>query len=225
MNNTKLLVCAGIMLAAGAAGSWMVLRPSRQEPALAGAAVSRPAAPEAVPPGFSRPATTEAEVAAGGEMPSAPALPRPEGGGPAAAARAAAPEKGARVKPMAAAAPAATPGGRKPKEPLRDPVAREALFFVGADREAEEYWLEAINDPGLSAHERKDLIEDLNEDGISEPKHPSLEDLPLILSRLRLIEEVGEETMDQANADAFGEAYKDLLNLADVAAGGGRSVQ
>ena len=114
---------------------------------------------------------------------------------------------------------------RAPKEPVRDPVAREALYFVGADPRAEEYWFEAINDPGLSAHERKDLIEDLNEDGLPDPKHPTPDDLPLIVSRIRLIEAVGMDAMDKVNADAFQEAYKDLVNLAYVAMGDGSPVK
>ena len=40
-----------------------------------------------------------------------------------------------------------------------------------ADEGAEAYWYEAINDPSLSAHERQDLIEDLNEEGIHSALH------------------------------------------------------
>lgn len=112
----------------------------------------------------------------------------------------------------------------KPDAP-KDPVARLALAFVGMDADAEDYWLDAINDPSLPANERQDLIEDLNEDGLSDPKHPSPEDLPLILSRLELIEEVGPYAMDKVNEDAFIEAYKDLTNLAMVAQGRGQPVQ
>ena len=65
-----------------------------------------------------------------------------------------------------------------------------------------------------SANERKDLIEDLNEDGLSDPRRPGPEDLPLILSRMMLIEEAAPYAMDQVNADAFQEAYKDLMNMA-----------
>ena len=106
-------------------------------------------------------------------------------------------------------------------EALQDPVARVALGFVGADPDAESYWYVAINDPRLSAHERQDLIEDLNEDGLSDPRHPTADDLPLILNRIQLIEEVIWDAMDQVNADAFLEAYKDLVNLAVVAMGNG----
>jgi hypothetical protein len=101
-----------------------------------------------------------------------------------------------------------------PKEPVQDPDARAALSFVGADAGAETYWMAAINDASLPANERKDLIEDLNEDGLSDPKHPGAEDLPLILNRISLIEQLAPSAMDQVNADAFAEAYKDLVNLA-----------
>jgi hypothetical protein len=106
-----------------------------------------------------------------------------------------------------------------------DPLARAALALVGADEWAAIYWYQAINDPNLPANERQDLIEDLNEDGLSDPKHPNVEDLPLIVSRLLIIEEVGPYAMDEVNADAFLEAYKDLMNLANVALGGGEPVR
>ena len=127
--------------------------------------------------------------------------------------------------PISLAKPALAAAPRKAKEPPQDPVARVALAFVGADPEAEAYWCEAINDPTLPAPERSDLIEDLNEDGLSDPKRPTLDDLPLILNRLRLIQVLAPEAMDQVNFDAFAEAYKDLLNLADAALGGGQPVR
>src|SRR4051794_31732347 len=57
----------------------------------------------------------------------------------------------------------AAPQGKKSsaKEPLKDPVARDALTLVGLDSEAEAYWFAAINDLSLPANERQDLIEDL----------------------------------------------------------------
>jgi len=109
-----------------------------------------------------------------------------------------------------------------PKKPLQDPLARAALVFVGADPAAEEYWLGAINDPSLPAGERQDLIEDLNEEGFPDPRNVTIEDLPLILSRIELIEQLGPFAMDKVNDDAFQEAYKDLLNMIDNAAGGAR---
>ena len=109
--------------------------------------------------------------------------------------------------------PTSQPTGRKPKEGIKDPDARVALKFVGVDPDAEAYWIAAINDPSLSAHERQDLIEDLNEEGFSDPKNPGLEDLPLIVIRLERIRELAPDAMDKVNADAFAEAYKDLANM------------
>jgi hypothetical protein len=65
----------------------------------------------------------------------------------------------------------------------------------------------------------------LNEEGLSDPKHPRPEDLPLILSRIDLIEEVGPYAMDEVNFKAFLEAYKDLGNLRDLVMGGGQPVR
>lgn len=127
-----------------------------------------------------------------------------------------------RMNAVPSAAAAKPSGG---KEPARDPMARLALFFVGADPDAEAYWYEAINDTRLSEHERQDLIEDLNEDGLTDPKHPTEEDLPLILTRLLIIEAIAPDAVDQVNADAFQEAYKDLVNLAQLVIGGGQPVR
>lgn len=103
---------------------------------------------------------------------------------------------------------------KKAKPPIQDPDARDALSLVGADPDAEQYWVSAINNPNLPPEERKNLIEDLNEDGLSDPHDPGPQDMPLILSRIQLIEDLAPDSMDQVNADAFAEAYKDLVNLA-----------
>ena len=93
------------------------------------------------------------------------------------------------------------------------------------DPDAEDYWFAAINDLTLPANERQNLIEDLNEEGLSDPEHPTIDDLPLIFSRLELIETIAPDAADEVNADAFMEAYKDLLNLAELAMGGGEPVR
>jgi len=100
----------------------------------------------------------------------------------------------------------------EPAVPLQ--VARMALGFVGADPQAEEVWYEAINDPNTPPDARKDLIEDLNEEGFANPRQISEEDLPLIYSRIALIEQLAGDAMDDVNAAAFAEAYKDLMNMA-----------
>ena len=123
--------------------------------------------------------------------------------------------------PAAQKAPKEQAGGNKADLPPKDEIARAALSYVGIDPEADAYWTSAINNPELPAEERSNLIEDLNEDGLSDPKHPGPEDLPVILNRMTLIEDLADNAMDKANADAFQEAYKDLVNLAGLASGTG----
>jgi hypothetical protein len=120
------------------------------------------------------------------------------------------PARATNAAPKAATAAARPASG---KEEWRDPLARMALRFVGADPEAEEYWAEAINDLSLPPNERQDLIEDLNEEGFADPRNLSRGDLPLILSRLELIAQHAPYAADKVNADAFREAYKDLVNM------------
>jgi len=111
-----------------------------------------------------------------------------------------------------------------PEDPAPEPLvpvpaAPQALSWVGADPEAEAVWVAAINDPAIPPNARKDLIEDLNEDGFPDPKHVTEDDLPLILSRIELIEQLAPDAMDEVNADAFREAYKDLVNMVGRLAG------
>jgi len=140
--------------------------------------------------------------------------PQAEAGTEKAAEANTSPKKAVPADAKTPTAGAATPSARSGKPPIQDTMARAALAYVGADPDAEMYWYEAINDPSLPAQERQDLIEDLNEDGLSDPHNPTADDLPLILSRIELIEEVVWDAMDDVNADAFLEAYKDLVNLA-----------
>ena len=98
------------------------------------------------------------------------------------------------------------------------------MSFVGADPEAEAYWLEAIFDPSLPDREREDLMDDLNEEGLSDHKRPGPEDLPLILNRLALIEQIAPEA-DEFMLPHLREAYKDLVNLAHITQGEGNPVK
>jgi hypothetical protein len=104
---------------------------------------------------------------------------------------------------------------------LNDPVFKEqlgryVLSFVGNDPSADEIWAVLINDPSLSGQVRQDLIEDLNENGFSggNGRVATVDDLLLILYRIQLIELHAPDAMDEVNADAFDEAYKDLVNMA-----------
>lgn len=106
-----------------------------------------------------------------------------------------------------------TPLQKSGKPPRQDPFARVALAMVGSDPTAEAYWAIAINDPSLSESEREDLIEDLNEEGFEDPKNPTIEELPIIINRLQIIEDYAPFAMDEVNARSFAEAYKDLFNM------------
>ena len=98
------------------------------------------------------------------------------------------------------------------------------MSFVGADPNAEAYWLEAIFDRSLPDREREDLMEDLNEEGLSDHQHPGPEDLPLIMNRLALIEAIAPEA-DEFMLTHLGEAYQDLVNLAHITQGEGSPVK
>jgi hypothetical protein len=116
-------------------------------------------------------------------------------------------------QPTASTASGAPANGRQ----LQDPEARDAMALVGADPEAEAYWVEAINDPTLSDSEREDLIEDLNESGFSDGngKRATAEDLWLIERRIAIVEDLWAYAMDENNAKSFAEVYKDLNNMYD----------
>jgi hypothetical protein len=122
------------------------------------------------------------------------------------------PPETATTNEITSASPASQPkkSGKPPREDL---LARVALSLVGSDPIAEQYWVMAINDPSLGEHEREDLIEDLNEEGFEDPKNPTIEELPLIVNRLQIIEENAPFAMDDVNARSFAEAYKDLVNI------------
>jgi hypothetical protein len=137
-----------------------------------------------------------------------------------------APGEKAAAKPAARADPAAAdaqnakqPAATRPAQD-EPPLARQALALVGVDPLAEAVWVDAINDPDRSAHERQDLIEDLNEEGFADPAHPSPDELAMITSRLAMIEQLAPDAMDEVNLAAFAEAYKDLANMYERAAGG-----
>jgi hypothetical protein len=104
------------------------------------------------------------------------------------------------------------------KEPLQDPTARDALALVGSDPDAEQYWLSAIFDNSLPDNERGDLMEDLNETGFDDPKNLTANDLPLIVSRLQIINAVLPEA-DDFMTEHLLEAQKDLAKMFAQASG------
>jgi hypothetical protein len=99
----------------------------------------------------------------------------------------------------------------------KEPFARLALSFVGADAQADGFYQKAINDMTLSENHRKNLIEDLNQDGFPDTRNLSTRDLPLIQNRIAFIEQQAPLATDPANVAAFKEAYKDLLKMRERA--------
>jgi hypothetical protein len=97
---------------------------------------------------------------------------------------------------------------------VKEQRGRVALAMIGHDLDAEDVWIQTINDPSVSANARSNLIEDLNEDGLSY-RNLTLDDLPVIEYRLELIEDLLPYAMDEVNEDAFKEARKDLENMVD----------
>ena len=99
----------------------------------------------------------------------------------------------------------------------KEPFARLALNYVGADAQADGFYQKAINDMALSENHRKNLIEDLNQDGFPDTRNLSARDLPLIQNRISFIEQQAPLATDPANVAAFKEAYKDLLKMRERA--------
>ena len=60
---------------------------------------------------------------------------------------------------------------------------------------------------------RRQLIEDLNQDGFLNQRNLTAKDVPLIESRLRFIQINAPNAIDAVNAAAFAEANKDLLQM------------
>jgi hypothetical protein len=224
---------AGLAVAVGCGAAVVLLKDRKASYSAGPVRAEAPSERRAVP----APPTAEPAEEAPPEVPAEPPpLPAEQPHAPAAAPPEAAPQAPApAVAPIPRPAPAADPPAARPAQPkppkqaqksgknsvppAERPLAREALALVGADPVAETVWFEAINDPTRSTHERKDLIEDLNEEGFDDPKNLTAADLPLIESRLALIEQLAPQSMDDVNFAAFAEAYKDLVNMYSRVAG------
>jgi hypothetical protein len=201
MNTSRVPLVLGLaaVLTAGVGAYFLWHQdPAPSEPGSAPVQANDKAMPAIATAPASAPATSPASLS-----PAAPAESLPPSGAPAAAAAA-----GASFSKKAPYQP-----GPGKFINARDPLARRALSQVGVDPSADAYWVGAINDSSLSPKERQDLIEDLNEDGISDPSAPTLKDLAVISGRLQLIEQLLPSAMDKVNADAFREARKDLLQM------------
>ena len=95
----------------------------------------------------------------------------------------------------------------------KEPLARLALNFAGADPQADALYKLAIRDAALTDKSRRELIEDLNQDGFDNLKSLSARDLQLVQNRLTLINQSRNENDPKTIADAFNEAEKDLKEM------------
>ena len=104
----------------------------------------------------------------------------------------------------------------------KEPLARIALTYVGGDTQALELFHTAILDPSLLPDQKSNLVEDLNEEGLTNQKVPTPEDLQLIAKRYELTQAYLQETYvlnDETLHAAFVEADKDLHRMLEKAAG------
>ena len=74
-------------------------------------------------------------------------------------------------------------------------------------------WSAAIKDQNLSADSRRELIEDLNQDGFDNLKNFSAKDVQLIQNRLALIKNSRDTSDPKIITEAFNEAEKDLKDM------------
>lgn len=103
----------------------------------------------------------------------------------------------------------------------KEPLARVALSYVGTNQQALDLFHTAVLDPAILPNQKRNLIEDLNEDGLSSQRSPTKEDLQIIAKRYEITQAYLQQ--DYVNNDsilkaAFGEADKDLRNMLERAA-------
>ena len=103
----------------------------------------------------------------------------------------------------------------------KEPLARLALAYVGANQQAGDLFHTAVLDPTLLPDQKRELVEDLNQDGLSNKKAPTPEELKIIANRYALTQAYLQEEYvqnDKVLNAAFREADKDLRNMLQRAA-------
>ncbi len=103
----------------------------------------------------------------------------------------------------------------------KEPLARVALTYVGANPQALGMFHTALLDPALLPDQKRNLVEDLNQDGISNRKAPTPEDLQIITKRYEITQAYLQQDYvqnDRVLNAAFREADKDLRKLLERAA-------
>jgi hypothetical protein len=108
--------------------------------------------------------------------------------------------------------------GRLTQAESREPLARVALAYVGADanEQAQQLWHNSIFDPVLTPAQRRELVLDLDQDGLQNDKTPTPVDLPIVAKRLAITQAYLQQDYvrnDPALTKAFLEANKDLQKL------------
>lgn len=102
----------------------------------------------------------------------------------------------------------------------RESLARVALAYVGANEQAGQLFHTAINDLTLKPDHRRELVEDLNRDGLSNKKALSPADLQTIANRYALTQTYLQQDYvqnDPVLTKAFLEANKDLAKMLERA--------
>lgn len=103
----------------------------------------------------------------------------------------------------------------------KEPLARTALTFVGADAQALQLYHTALLDPALLPDQKRELVEDLNQDGLVNRKAPTEEDLRIIANRYQITQSYLQQEYVQGDPvlnAAFREADKDLRKMLERAA-------
>lgn len=106
--------------------------------------------------------------------------------------------------------------GRVVDPDSKEALGRVALTYVGANEQAIQLYHSAINDPALTPDQRRNLIEDLNQDGLSNRRNPTPDDLKIIANRYELAQAYLQQPYVQNDPVAtavFLEANKDLFNM------------
>ncbi len=102
----------------------------------------------------------------------------------------------------------------------KEALGRVALNYVGASDQALELYHKATLDPQLKPDQRRELVEDLNQDGLSNKRNPTAEDLKIIANRYALTQAYLQQDYvqnDKTLNAAFLEANKDLANILESA--------
>jgi hypothetical protein len=103
----------------------------------------------------------------------------------------------------------------------KESLARVGLAFVGVNEQAEELFHAAVLDPALKPKQRRELAEDLNQDGLANEKAPTPEDVKIMTRRYALTQaylQTDYVRNDQLLSAGFLEANKDLGNMLKRAA-------